>query len=907
MRRLAWYVVLLALVGSSTRSLAGQEVGEQLADRGPRFLLASAVTAKPTAVDAASVPVLRQRISVDLDDVTLEQALTAITRDAGLRLVYSKGVVPLESRVRLQASNITVAGALIEVLMGAGVDVMLTGKGQAVLVKRAPAGPVQLAPGSIAGRVTDKKAGTALAGATVVIEGSSRSATTGNDGRYRIADVAPGAYTLRARYIGYAPATASATVSEGQEVTADLALEKSAQRLDEVVTTGTVVPTEVKALPTPINVINEHDIANQRPYTIGALLRQVVPTSVSFNYPGFPDVSITTVRGASSLGSRGMKIFIDGIEAANSNQDPIDPNSVERIEVLRGPQAAAIYGPDAIGGVIQIFTKRGDLGLARPQVNAEAAYGIIQTPYAGFDGVLRQKYTTSVRGGGPEVSYDFGGGYEHTANWIPNGELSAQSNPSFYGGMRFTRGILSADLSARYYVQNNPQVANPYLSQTGYPYYSQPFYLAIQNQNQTLGGRVSIAPTRWWQQTLTVGIDRYGTEAQQTRARLTTPDDTLLSVSYGTQTKTAIGYNTTVQGTLGADLSGSLTAGFDHYSLPVTDWSTSGALNTAGTIQTAPDQPVTADRSVTTNTGYFAQLQLGFRDALFLTAGLRADHNSNFGDSLGTPVSPRVGLSYAQPLGTATLKLRGSYGRAIRAPSPGQKFEQVAPGVVVLGNPALGPERQQGWDAGVDAVFGSRGSLSVTYYSQTAKDLIQEVFLTVSPLATFQYQNVGVVKNTGVEVEGSLSLGAVRLRGQYGYARAKVDQLAPTYTGNLRVGDQTLQTPRHTAGASITVSPFRRTTLAAGLIYVGSYNAVDIVAELRCFAGTGPCPSTTRGYIAPFPSFVKLNATVSQEITRFASGFISVDNLTNNESFEASSNFLPVMGRISTVGLRLHY
>ena len=62
-----------------------------------------------------------------------------------------------------------------------------------------------------------------------------------------------------------------------------------------------------------------------------------------------------------------MKVFVDGIEVANPTTAAVDPNSIERIEVIRGPQAAAIYGSDAIGGVIQIFTKRGDPTLSHPR------------------------------------------------------------------------------------------------------------------------------------------------------------------------------------------------------------------------------------------------------------------------------------------------------------------------------------------------------------------------------------------------------------------------------------------------------------------------------------------------------------------------------------------------------------
>jgi outer membrane receptor protein involved in Fe transport len=357
---------------------------------------------------------------------------------------------------------------------------------------------------------------------------------------------------------------------------------------------------------------------------------------------------------------------------------------------------------------------------------------------------------------------------------------------------------------------------------------------------------------------------------------------------------------------LGADVSGSLTAGFDHYDFPITSFgSFGGLLNTTGNLLPAPGMSLFADRNSTKNTGYFAQAQLGFRDALFLTGGLRAEQSTNFGDSLGTPMSPRFGLSYAHGVGPATLKVRGSWGRAIRAPDPATKGGGRIGNVVTLANPTLGPERQQGWDAGVDAVFGG-GSLSFTYYDQTADDLIQLVQEATPPFVTRQNRNVGRVKNTGLELEAALSLGALQLKGHYGYARARIERLAPSYTGDLRIGDQVPNTPRHTAGASLSATPIAATTLAAGLTYVGSWREYDYFAVFSCFAGTGPCQPTFREYLTTYASFTKLNASIFRQIGQTLSGFVSVDNVANTKVVEGS-NIGPVWGRVTTVGLQVQY
>jgi outer membrane receptor protein involved in Fe transport len=460
--------------------------------------------------------------------------------------------------------------------------------------------------------------------------------------------------------------------------------------------------------------------------------------------------------------------------------------------------------------------------------------------------------------------------------------------------------MLTVDMSGRYYVQDDPQVNNPMLAQTGFSNFLKPVYRPSEYRFQTLGTRLSLAPMPWWHHTLILGFDRNSGDAAQSQPRLRTPSDTLLVIANIDETKASIGYNTSIEGALAAHLTGSLTGGIDHYSHPFTSWFTGGAATATGTIA-----PVTAQRSITTNTGYFAQGQLAIHDLLFLTGGLRAEQNSDFGDSLGTPVSPQVGFSYVRSMGGATLKLRGSWGRAIRPPDPGTKGGSVVSGSVTLANPQLGPQRQQGWDAGVDAIFGANGSLSVTYFNQTAGNLIQYVLLSASPTPTYQFQNVARVENTGVELEGTLSSGPLRLRGQYGYVRSRIADLGPNYTGDLQVGDQPRATPTNTAGAWLSVAVSGSTTLAAGASYIGTYKALDLVALYSCFAKTGPCQPGPgfRNYVFAVPSFVKLTATLSRQITPLVAGFVSVDNLTNNTSTEFSQN-VPVLGRITTIGFQ---
>jgi outer membrane receptor protein involved in Fe transport len=218
----------------------------------------------------------------------------------------------------------------------------------------------------------------------------------------------------------------------------------------------------------------------------------------------------------------------------------------------------------------------------------------------------------------------------------------------------------------------------------------------------------------------------------------------------------------------------------------------------------------------------------------------------------------------------------------------------------------LGPERQQGWDAGLDLVFGGRGALSVTYYRQIADELADAVVLATTPVLTQQFQNVGKVGNSGVEVEASVGVGPFALRAQYGYVRSRIRELSPTYAGDLRVGDEPLLSPAHTAGGSVSFTPSPRWTVTGGATYVGRWRYYDFVALFRCQGGTEPCRPGFRDYQVSYPSMLKLSLGATRQLTPLLTTFVAIDNLTNNDAYEAN-NLVPVRGRISSVGVRFQH
>ena len=891
------------LLPGTPRAAVGQGGYVQVTARGPRFLLAEGSAERP--VDASAAAPLHRRVSLALNAVTVDDALQEIIAQAGLEMAYSGRVVPLTRRVSLRAREITVAAALTEVLLDAGVDVAVTPAGQLSLVpRRAPPStfPAPVDSAVVEGQVTDQASDAPIVGATVTVLPERRSAVTTAQGRFRVTGLAAGTYTIQVRFIGYTPVERVVVIRGEAEppIVVDFALTRAVPQMAQLVVTGTVIPTEERALPTPITVISGEDIRAQHLTRIDQLFRGTVPGSVAWDLGAMNYFSSISTRGATSFGDNTIKTYIDGVEVA----DPlyianIDPNSIDRVEVVRGPQASTLYGSGAISGVIQVFTRRGGGDLTRPRVEASAAIGGIQSDQR--DGLsARQDYSLSIRGGGPTGGYFLGGSYRDVGAWLPS---YYSHDGAFNGGLHLSQGALSVTGTARYSVKRLSDLYPPALTRAGYAYFAVPSYLTDRVQQQTYGIQVTHATRSWWRQQLTIGYDQSRFEQYNTQPRFVTPGDSLLTVGATDATKVSLAYNTSVQGRLSPTVMSNLTLGVDHYSFLGTSTSTTTASRNSGTID---GQSFAVSRLPYTDTGLFAQLQLGLSDQLFVTAGVRGEWDDNFGDAYGAAVSPRFGGSWSRSLGSITAKVRGSYGEAIRAPTADQKVASISPFSTQLANPLLGPERQSGWDAGAEVYFGTRGSLGVTYYDQTVKDLIDAVTDPTASTFTLQWVNVGRIKNAGWEFEGQLAVGLVRLGGTFSITNSTVRSLSPTYSGPYQIGDRVNGVSRYSGGVSLSVTPTQRTTVTGSLTFVGGWRSTDGVALFGVFFDGQPFRGSSRDYWIRYPGFTKVNVGVTQVLTSQLSAFARVENVGNVHAVERDNLTTP-MGRVSLLGAQLHY
>jgi TonB-linked SusC/RagA family outer membrane protein len=238
--------------------------------------------------------------------------------------------------------------------------------------------------GVVVGTVTDSRTGDPIEAASVTIDGTPYGATTGPLGTYRISRVPAGSYRVSARYIGYARLSTEATVG-GATVTVNFTLSRTATTLDEMVVTGVALGQSKRELGNAVGEIKTAEIVQVAPPpNVQELLNNVPGVRVQAAGGDVGSGGNTRVRGASSmtLASEPL-IYIDGVRVNNAFADAggvtavgidgryppsrindLNPDEIERIEIIKGPSAATLYGTEAANGVINIITKRGGGGAA---------------------------------------------------------------------------------------------------------------------------------------------------------------------------------------------------------------------------------------------------------------------------------------------------------------------------------------------------------------------------------------------------------------------------------------------------------------------------------------------------------------------------------------------------------------
>jgi TonB-linked SusC/RagA family outer membrane protein len=230
--------------------------------------------------------------------------------------------------------------------------------------------------GIVTGRVVDAQTGAAMENVQISVVGADIGTITDMSGNYRITGVPAGEARIRAQSIGFTPVTRSVTVTTGGVARLDFELSQTALALEGIVVTALGIERAERELTTSVQSMSGDELV-QAPEAnlVSSLSGKVSGVHIlSSNTPG--GSARMVIRGVSSLTGNNQPLFVlDGIPVSNAAStagtrgynaidygnliQDLNPNDIQSVTVLKGPNAAALYGSRAANGAVIITTKKG--------------------------------------------------------------------------------------------------------------------------------------------------------------------------------------------------------------------------------------------------------------------------------------------------------------------------------------------------------------------------------------------------------------------------------------------------------------------------------------------------------------------------------------------------------------------
>lgn len=574
--------------------------------------------------------------------------------------------------------------------------------------------------GTVSGRVLAENSGAPVSG--VQISAGARGASSDVSGQFRITGLAGDSVTLVVRRIGFAPLQRRVQIGN---TNLQLRLRESLVELNSVVVTGTTGAVSKRAVGVSVAQINAANIVRTQPVQdIQGLINGRAPGVTVLQNSGVVGSGATIrIRGGSSLSlSNQPLIYVDGVRVDNSqgtgpnNQsfgasttsrwNDFDPNNIESIEIVRGPAATALYGTEAVNGVVQILTKRGAEGKPRWDFTTKQGkaffadvIGRFPTNFAKVNGQIVSENVAQVRadsglplfrdgrinentlavsGGSSAVQYYLSGqthsdqGVEPTNSQIQYGgrgnlHMTPSKNIDISASGGYVQGTTNLSVEAGFGgtmfsgLYGTPaNLGTPrqgFRSSTPEVYYEA--YRLDQRFNRFTGSvQVNHNPATWFTQQLTIGTDyahEQNDELQAVHHDLVfflgvRADSGFKNVGFRDNTITSATYHATFKATPFASLRANTTVGGDFFLRNTrfaggsgSDFPAPGL--TALSSTTAGKSSYGYDRD-NNSLGILGQEELAWKDRLFLSAGVRSDQNSSFGSNFKNVVYPHFSLSW---------------------------------------------------------------------------------------------------------------------------------------------------------------------------------------------------------------------------------------------------------------------
>jgi outer membrane cobalamin receptor len=683
---------------------------------------------------------------------------------------------------------------------------------------------------------------------------ASASTFTDLDGTFQLPVASLDGCRIEASLTGFQPSSLECRTDAALRVTLNLA-----PLAESVVVSATRTEAPAGQVASSLTVFDSTQIEQRQSPPVADLLRSA-PGAMVVRVGGLGTVTSLFVRGGES---NYTKVLLDGIPLNEPggafNFSNVTSENLERIEFLRGANSA-LFGSDAMTGVVQLFTKRGNTAHPDGRVQIEA----------GSFSTARGSIAIAGQAGAADYSAEIA--QFSTDNQVAN-DAFRNLTFSVTGGVRLGRGV------------EIRTVGRVERGRTGVP-------------GQTAFGRPDL--DAFFRRHDAV----WGLTLDQLRGRL--------------HQRAAYGLAVTHQASTNRVLDPPYTPSFDghvapfqfsdfaydshtdlrrHHASYQADWTLSSAH--AGThVETAVadwegerarlsdvlnETSTSASRN---NAGLTLQHQ-ALWSAVFLTGSMRIEHN----DSFGAAVVPRGTAAWyvrrSNGLVGAT-QVHASAGRGIKEPTVLQSFS-LSPSF--LGNPDLLPERSRTVEAGLEQRLArDRAKIDVTWFDNRYRDIISTRTTSFNPFRA-GYFNVGLTRARGAELTGDLALvSGVRFRAGYTFLDSKILQSTSPSSAVFRAGQWAFRRPRHSGYIDVSWMAAHASAALTGSM-VGRRVDSD-------FSALVPALLSNDGRVT-------WDARGQAGLTRRFSLTLAVDNLTNAHYMEPLG--YPALGRAFRAGVRARF
>jgi vitamin B12 transporter len=482
---------------------------------------------------------------------------------------------------------------------------------------------------------------------------------------------------------------ASPFICRAQDATSS-ALSNSEAETEGIVVSATRIETPEEESPATIDVIRADDIAIKQTHRVADSLREV---------PGLSVVQSGSPGALTSIFTRGLRsehtqVLLDGIPVNQGLQGAFNfadltTDNIDRIEIVRGPQST-LYGPRALAGVIQIFTKRGS-GTPTGEFDFEG----------GSNSTFRETLTSS--GSAQQFDYSIGLSRLDTDNERPNNQYRLSSGIANLGWSPNEQLRISTLLTY--------SLADLGLPNTIFDPRPRDNFLT---ERWLVAPHIDFKPVEWWHHRLIFSYD-------QERQVNDPNDDGFVGPTRALFTRATVDYQNDLKPTSWL----TLTSGFFYSHVDA------GEERPFISQLFGPQPTFISDE--TEETSVFLQASVTPFKGLNLVAGGRYDHFNQFGDVW----TYRFAGSYL--IAKTDTHLHASVATGFSPPSSQDK---------IFGNNfGLKPEENLGWDIGVDQRFcEGRVSIGLTYFHNDLSNVIGFNGL-------FQTLNLGAARTQGIEAE----------------------------------------------------------------------------------------------------------------------------------------------------------